>query len=259
MNKYDVPLKVNSTQTILPVLTEDGRVHGFYPIAETVFDNTQTTYTTSDGVQVPLKAVTVDANPALHNITQYVAAVFPLGLPVNLTPWSSVDLIDPSEGAYSWYSMPTQGWVTHFAKGICIGAIQNNLAPGVVTPVTPTAPTAQGGAMDWRASLNYQALVGDCAFFDFNWMTVFRAKSNNDNAPVRIQVLSNPAVVPPATVPPMKATIIGIPQASGTGVVYDTIRIMKLTDLTPGAYEFNFRVLDTTGLYTDVLFTLTVL
>lgn len=259
MNQYNIPLQSDSTQTILPILTEDGRVHGFYPIVETVFNNTQTSYTTSDDVVVPLKVVTVDANPTMRAVTQYVAAVFPVGLPVNYIPWASVDLIDAADGSYRWYSLPSQGWVLHFSKGLCMDAIQNNLAPTVVAPVAPTAPTAEDGTMEWRASLDYQAMLGDCAFFDFNWMTVFQAKSTSGVDPLRIQVLSNPEPIAPATVPPMKATVLGIPQASGDGVIYNTIRIMRLSELVPGDYEFNFRVLDTAGLYTDVLFTLTIL
>lgn len=260
MNKYGLALAAPVTQTILPVMTETGNVIGFYAIASTEFDGTETTTTTSDGVVVPLKTVTVDANPEMRAVAQYMAAVWPRGLAVKYEPWASADLIAPGEGSYSWWSMPTQSWVHHFGKGFLLEAIQNNLEVNVAPrlPGPPTVPDASSNAQTWTASASYQALMGDASFFDFNWMTVFSAKNNNGADPLRISVLANPPAV--GGVVPMKASVIGMPVAiAGGGVVYDTIRVIRLATLTPGPYVFSFRITDTKDLTTDVTFTLNVL
>jgi hypothetical protein len=258
MNQYGKALEQDSVQTLLPAMTEDGRVWGFYPIAETTFDGTETGFEVEAGVTVPVKTVTVDTDTYLHSVTQYVAAVWPIGLAINYFPWASSNLIAKDDGYYRWYSMPTETWTTHFGKGVVIEAIQNNLNTTVPEPVAPVPPDVVDGSMEWRASVNYTAMSGPCSFFDFNWMDVFQAKSTKD--PVRIVVVSNPAPISPETVPPMKATIVGIPQASGNGVLYNTIRIMKLTEnLLPQAYTFEFEVVDSSDNRTSVEFTLTVL
>ena len=258
MNQYGKPLVQPSKQTLIPAMTEDGRVWGFYPIPSTTFTGTETSFEVESGVTVPLKTVTVDADPYLHTLTQYMAAVWPIGLPHKYVPWASSNLIAKDEGYYRWYSMPTATWFTHFGKGLVIEAITNNLDTEVPVPVAPTPPEAEDASMEWQASLDYRAMLGPCGFFDFNWMTVFNTKSTKE--PQRIVVVSNPAPVAPATTPSMKATVIGIPQASGNGVIYDTVRIMKLADaLEPQDYVFEFQVVDTKNQRTDVTFTLTVL
>lgn len=258
MNQYDLPLQNPSTQTIIPVITMDGRVRGFYPISETTFDGSETEYTTSDGVVVPLAVVTVDYNPTLRNVTQYVAGVWPIGLPFNFFPWASIDFVaGENSGYYNWYSMPTHTWIQRFSRGNLIGSLYASMNESVFAPASNNPPDASNGAMTWKASVSYQMLLGDCSFFDFNWMEVFQA--NSDANPVRIQTLTNPAPIAPATVPPMRASVIGIPQASAQGPIYNTIRIMKLAPEIPADdYTFTFRVFDTLGLSTDVTFVLTV-
>ncbi len=251
MNKYGLPLQAPSIQTIIPAMTDDGRVFGFYPIAQRTFNGSETTLTTSDGAILPMKSVTVDPNPTLRAVAQYMAAVWPKGIAVKSQPWASADLIGNEDGAYSWWSLPTQGWVHHFGKGTIITAITSNLRTGY-SPDAVVPPSAINGAQTWATSLSYQALSGDCAYFDFNWMTVFKAKNNNGNDPVRIQLLTNPGAI-------LKATVIGTPVVTANGVIYDTVRIMRLGNVAPGNYEFTFRVIDTKDQRTDVTLTLTVL
>ena len=254
MNLYNIPLETPSLQTVLPVLTQDGLIHGFYPITQTTFDGTETEYTLPDNVVVPLMVVTVDKDPNARALSQFVAAVFPAGLPFNYQPWSSASLIDGGYGNYSWYTLPTQGWIHHFGKGVMINAIQSNLNTDSPTSNTEPPPEAVDGALTWTASVAYASIASDCAFFDFNWMTLFEVKSGLK--PVRITVLQNPAGSPA----PFKATVVGVPTASENGVIFNTIRIMKLaSNIGLGVYTFQFRVVDVSGQTTDVDLALTIL
>lgn len=254
MNQYGLPLASNSVQTVLPAMDESGRVYGFYPIASTTFTGSETTFTLPD-TEVPVKSVTVDPG---HSVTQYMAAVWPIGLAHNYKPWEgSASFVTNSEGYYRWYSMPTQGWVTHFGAGTLIKALNQGMTSSYSAP-SSAAPVAASAAMEWTASIDYSALYGDQRFFDFNWMTVFAAKSSL--SPVRIVVLSNPAPIAPSTVSPLKATVVGTPVPTNNGPVYDTVRILKLGEegLDQGEYVFTFRVYDDRGQSTPVTLTLTV-
>jgi hypothetical protein len=171
-------------------------------------------------------------------------------------PWASADLVDGSKGLYRWYSMPTQSWFLHFGTGLYIGGLMHNLAPVVPDPTDPTPPPGESNAMEWAASVDYTSLFGPCAFFDFNWMEVFLQR--RQSYPLRIEVVSNPAPIPPAKDAPMKASVIGIPIGTANGVIYDSIRIMRLADLEPGDFIFNFKIYDEAGMSTPVTLTLTV-
>lgn len=269
MNRYDIKLREPSKQTILPVMHIDGRVIGFYPIAETTFTGNEATYTTTDGVEVPLKVVTVDANQHLRAVTQYVAAVFEPVYGIRITnqnehiahthePWASSDLVKADPTAYRLFRMPTLTWFMHYNQGTYIGALQYNLAPQLVAPTPNTPPEAENAEMKWNASIDYLGIFGECPFFDFNWVTAFKVKSKLE--PLRLVIIENPAPTPPATTPPIVAKIIGYPVAVGNGaVMYDTVRILKIADtVEKGDYIFKFQVVDTKDLRTDVTFTLTV-
>ena len=270
MNRYDLPLTTPSKQSIIPAMFIDGRVIGFYLIASTTFTGAETTHTTTDGVVVPLKVVTVDTNPSLREVTQYVAAVFEETPSITLAAtnqdvlrrrvesWSSADLILGDETAYRWYTQASQTWFLHFGDGTYIGALRDNLDFTVTAPVAPVPPAATNGAMEWSASIAYQGLLGDCPFFDFNWMTLFKTKKPTEE-PLRIVVVSNPAPVAPSTRPPLVAKIIGRPVSTTKGVVYDSLRILRLGDsVDPGNYVFQFQIVDEKDYKTNVTFTLTV-
>ena len=77
--------------------------------------------------------------------------------------------------------------------------------------------------------------------------------------PLSITVVSNPAPIGSATVSPMVAKVIGIPVATANGVLYDTIRLVKLADEVPaGVYAFVFSIANVSGLSTTVTLNLTV-
>lgn len=262
MNKYDLPLVASSRQTILPVMTKDGHVRGWYPIAAQTFTGAERTFTLSDtgnggsGTVVPITTVTVDKT-GNNGVSQYMAAVWPTGLAKNYHPWASTLLQKPDAGYYRWYSMSTESWFLHFGGGALIDGLSGgtlNLAVSAVS--NPAAPSVTPLALNWQASVEFAALNGDCPFLDFNWLTLFKVSSADPAT--RIVVVSNPAPIAPDPLPPIVASVIGIPTATANGTLYDTVRLMKLGDIVAGTYVFNFRVYDTFGQFTAVALTLTV-
>ena len=263
MNKYGQPLAAPIRQTILPAMTKDGRIIGWYPIAAQTFTGAETSVTIPDtgnggaGTVVPVMSVTQDSDIGLP---QYMAAVWPTGLAANYQPWASTLLQKPDVGYSRWYSMATESWFEHFTKGALIdGLTGGTLNLAVSAASNPSAPTVTTpAAQTWQASIEYAMLNGDCPFFDFNWITLFAAKSNTTG--IRIVVNTNPAPIAPDPLPPMKAVNIGIPVAGPTGApIYDSIRIMKLMDeVPPGAYAFTFTIYDDLGQSTAATLNLTV-
>jgi hypothetical protein len=263
MNKYGLPLTTPSRQTILPALTQDGHVRGWYPITARTFTGSETSFTLSDsgnggaGTVVPLMTVTQDSG---RGLPQYMAAVWPSGLAANYQPWGSTLLQKPDVGYYHWYSMATESWFEHFGGGALIdGLLGGTLNLAVSAASNPSAPTVTTPlALTWQASIEYAMLNGDCPFFDFNWITLFNAKSAT--AAQRIVVTSNPAPVAPDPLPYLVASVIGVPTINTAGAtIYDTIRIMKLGDEVPaGSYAFGFTVYDELGQTTTVTLNLTV-
>ena len=246
MNKYGLPLEKPSTQTVLPAMTEDGKLHGWYSIEVTTFDGTEEDFSLSD-CTVPLKTVTVDG---VHPVTQYVAAVWPVGLPHNEYPWSSYDLLEPGDGYFRWFSLPSQGAVVHQGPGGLMYALTTNLA--VLPPAPPTRPdpTISNSAIMWYASLDYRMLNGNCTFFDFNWITQFLGTTADYTKVSHIEITELPAPIAPATTSPILAKVIGRPVAvanpdqGGAGTqVYDTVRmIINANPLPKGTYTVKFNV-----------------
>lgn len=255
--KYGLALTASITQTILPALTQDGLVKGWYPIASHVFTGSETSFTLSDGTVVPVMSVTKDKG--MEGVQQYMAAVWPKGLASNYFPWASSVLVKPDAGYYRWWSLPTETWMLHFGYGTLLDSLHTRMNISAVVPSNPSAPTVTTPlALTWNASIAYDTLTGDCEFFDFNWITLFKSQTTSMD-PLRIVVVSNPAGSPP----PMVAQVIGIPQAVAAGLnagatIYDTIRIMKLTELAAGAYAFTFTVYDSLGQTANVTLNLTV-
>ena len=98
MNKYGQPLAAPIRQTILPAMTKDGRIIGWYPIAAQTFTGAETSVTIPDtgnggaGTVIPVMSVTQDSGIGLP---QYMAAVWPTGLAANYQPWASTLLQKP--------------------------------------------------------------------------------------------------------------------------------------------------------------------
>jgi hypothetical protein len=251
-----------SKQSILPYMTDSGRVYGFFPIATTLFNGTETSFSVDGGNQtVELQTVTLppinQSNSILQpRVQQFMAAYFPINQE-GIKPWTRFSsLIDASSpiklGQYSWYSQPLATFVEHFSRGIYVDALRFRLDPSVPIPTTPSGPTLGNttGTLTWAASADPQAWAPDCAFMDFNWVQLFNAQFNPDpnnlqtNAPLPLAITS-------ITNPPggyFKAVVIGGAMGSdqmvlpGGGIIYNTVRIIKLQDPPAGSYAFTFTI-----------------
>ena len=256
MNKYGLPLKASSTQTILPAMTKDGIIRGWYPISQTIFTGAETSFALTD-MTVPITTVTVDTDSP---VKQYMAAVWDKGLPAKLKPWASSHLVAPDDGYYRWWSMPTSTWFLHYGKGLFLSALSSSLnRAGASAPASPTSPTVSTPkSLSWQASVAYSAFNGDCTFFDFNWVQLFT--STGETTPLRIEIVANPTPVPPATKSPLLAKVVGTPVAIGAGtVMFDTVRVIKNQDIIAvGAYVFSMKIYNEAGLSADVELTVNV-
>lgn len=267
--KYGLALAASSLQNILPVITQDGLVKGWYPITGTTFTGSETTFALSD-VTVPISTVTVDEAPrgtstpsvVLPRTFQYMAAVYPQGLAANYQPWASANFIPASwnmGGAWSMPSMP--GALLREGMSVLAIALKDQImnVPGASAPAAPSAPSVTTPkAMTWNSSMAYALINGSCSFFDFNWVTLF-ATSQQEITPLSISVTSLPGNVTAGQ--PFAASILGVPVATNNGPVYDTIRIVRLLDaglIPTGTYAFVFSVLGVGGTTASVTLNLTI-
>lgn len=255
MNQYGLPLQSSVTQTVLPAMTEDGKVHGWYPITQTEFTGTETEFTLPD-CTVPLKTVTVDT---VYELRQYMAAVWPVGLPFNSQPWASASLIEGGDQYYRWYSMPTQGTVLHFGYGVLLLGLTSNLNQGTYVAPTPTSPTVTNSTKTWYASLDYKMLTGNCTFFDFNWVTQFVGADDGYASVKSIAITELPAPALAGDPNPIIAKIIGVPVATVNGTIFDTVRVItNQFPLEKGSYTISFEVTDSNDAVHPVSLVITV-
>jgi len=253
---FGLPLNEPSKQTILPFITDSGRVYGFFPIAVTTFDGTEQTFTVDGGNRtVNLQTVTLPTiNQSNQYMTgqrfvqQYMAAYF---------PFSSLVQPDPRKlKMYSWWSMPGATLVNHFSRGVYLNALQFNLFASVpVVPPAITPPVTTPQTLTWAATINLQSLQQECSFIDFNWAELFQTSYANDPnnlqgnnvLPIAITQITNPAGGF------FKAVVLGGAMGSnqvvipGGGVVYNTVRIIRLQDPPAGTYTFTFQISYTNG------------
>lgn len=264
------PSGVTTKQTILPILTAAGVVMGFFPITSTTFTGTETTFALASGT-VPITTVMLPEKNTLsfldgqYRNEMYMAAMWPdppteanmtnTGHPVkfiDFAPWRGyLEFVDGQNprtlGYYSWWSMPAVKWFNHFGLGTYLNALTNDLdfpipAPPSTNPPAPVTPQT----LRWSCTANAESLLLDCAFFDFNWVKEFQLafqpdpnQIGNGTIPMSISVVSNPAGGF------FKASVVqGLGQSiiAGGGVVFDTIRIMRLEDPTAANYTFDFSI-----------------
>lgn len=256
-NKLGQPLVEPSTQTILPVICGgNGNIRGWLPIASTTFDGTETEVTTSDG---PIPVTTVTLPDLVYNtdlkkrVQQYVAAYFPDDQE-HQKPWlgytAFVD-INESQYAMRWF-MPTIGQGYQLNRGPLFTDLTIRMdADEGVPPTPPAPPVATPATIKWAVAMSMNDLQVGCGFFDFNWVTLFQAKSAAQ--PLRIEIVSNPLTGE------FKTTIVPYPAVVGAGAVeFNTLRIIKLKPVNPGTFTFNYSIVDQTGQATPVELTLTV-
>lgn len=256
-NALGQPLDTPSTQTILPVICGgNGNIRGWLAIESTTFDGTETSFTTADG---PIAITTVTLPKLVINdglkyrVYQYMAAVFPDDQE-RLRPWLGYTAfvgVDESQYAMQWF-MPTEGQGYRLNVGPLFTDLMVRMdADQGTPPSTPPAPDVTPGVLRWAVSVSMNDFVNGCNFLDFNWVTLFNAKSQNQ--PLRIEIVSNPASGE------FKTTIVPYPAVVGAGSVeFNTLRIIKLKPVSAGTYTFNYSVVDQTGQSTPVVLTLTV-
>jgi hypothetical protein len=274
MIQFGLPLNEPSTQTIIPILDQYGRAYGFFPIQKTTFEGTETSFALSDGelaITTVLLPVGVKNNSNIPAVSEYMAAVYdPVQVP--LAPWRGFTEFVSSDiplgiGYTSWWSMPPGNWIQHFTAGIFLDSLVFNMASFAFTP-----PPGQGNpqvgnpaaTFTWSTVVDLQAFQQQASFIDFQWIDLFEASlQQNPNfapgeqiIPLSITTTSNPAGGF------FKASVV---QALGSqsilpggGVLFNTIRILRLLDPVAGDYVFNFNILDNLGNTTPVTLTLTV-
>lgn len=252
---FGQPLLVPSKQNIIPVLSAKGMIEGFYPIASTTFAGTETSFTLSQGaipittVTLPQRVLSTSAANASDRVQQFVAASWPVAQESS-KPWMGYAELVPNDksGYYSWWSMPQVRIINHFSRGIYIGSLVSGMNAFNQTPNPPEPPViVTPGALEWACSLDPVALNPECAFFDFNWVDLFAAQFPLNQTAQGYQVV--PLTITPLTNPAggfFKASVLtgmgGQTIYPGGGVVFNTIRILKLADPTPGAYTFTFSI-----------------
>lgn len=258
---FGQPLRVPSKQTMLPVIGQHGQIYGYYPIAETTFVGTETTFTLASGT-IPVTTVTVhdrgtpSFSVGLDAVPQYMAAKFENEYSLPMLPWAAHSEFVSADnqnfiGYYSWWSMPEVTTVHHYGRGALINSLMLNLAeygstdPGSTNPTPPSVTSPQ--AYYWDAPLNFQSLINECTFFDFRWDTLFetsiqedKTQAGNSIVPLTLNVVSNPAGGE------FKASLVtglgGQTVVAGGGIMFNTVRVLQLKDAAPGTYTFNFEV-----------------
>lgn len=253
--QFGLPLDEPSKQTLLPYITDSGRVYGFFPITETTFEGTETTFTVSEGYTVSLKTVTLPPTVSTnlreqYRVEQYMAAYFPSSIE-GQKPWVGYPTLMRSDepnplGYYSWWSMPVRTVLHHFSYGTYITALINNLAPNIGTGSTSEPPVTTPQTLEWACSVDLQAFQPDCAFFDFSWTALFQTaplfnpdQAGNTVIPASITVVSNPGG---GVFKAVQVQSGGQSIYPGGGVTFDTIRILKLKDAEAGTYTFTFAI-----------------
>ncbi len=251
-NKLGLPLKQPSIQTIIPVVTDNGNIMGFFTIAATTFDGTETSFALLEG-PVEITSITLPAKASdgsNYGVEQYMAAYYDTP---RLREWLGYSaFVSVNDTGYDTrYSMPTQGYVRRHNRGILI----TNLSVGMDTQVTvlepAVPPNVQNAAVRWVAKLSANSVTLQCGFFDFPWTTLFQAKS--DLTPIRIEIVANP---PGGK---FKSTLVPNPVISPLGnIEFNTVRIIKLGEAHAGDYVFNYMVIDDKNQSTPCTLTLTV-
>jgi hypothetical protein len=272
--QYGLPLAVPSKQTVLPILTTSGSCVGFFPIASTTFAGTETSFTLSEGA-VPITTVTLAPKNTTNvydeqRVEQFMAAQWP-EVDDGIMPWLGYTELVPSNipntlGFYSRWALTPTKMINFFGRGAYLNSIKFNLAdfvnPSPAAPGNPQLTTPQ--ALRWATTVNMAAFDPSCAFFDFNWVTQFNAVFNPDTntqntgnfvTPLNISIASNPAGGF------FKASVVtgqgGQTIYAGGGVVFNTIRIIRLQDPTAGTYVFTFNIsMNTNGVVTQTTATL---
>lgn len=257
-NKLGAGLTAPSTQSILPVLCGgNGQLLGFYPIASTTFDGTETSFTLSQG---DIKITSVKLPPRVNDgsgygVVEYMAAYFDGPTDLRTEPWLGYqEFISNNDLGYrmQWYQ-PTVGSGYVLTRGIFLSALEVSMDQTPYVPDVPVPPTGGNATIYWKAKLGLNAAQYECAFFDFNWVVLFNAKTEGRHNPMRIEFISNP---PGGE---FKSTLVAFPSATVDGdIEFNTVRVVRLKDAAPGDYPFVYKVTDRNNLSILCNLTLTI-
>lgn len=266
-----LPLETPSAQTIIPVILgnrngglnadgaqafTNGTILGWFSIARQVFTDQEDVVTMPEG-DLPVISVTLPAlvqGSPTHRVTQYMAAVYN-DLDVKVKPWLGyAGFLDTRDSQYAMqWLMPTEVTTSRLNRGPLLSDLIVRMdvdAGGAPPPVDP--PVAVPATLRWAVSASMANMAADCGFFDFNWVELFQAQTQGYE-PLKIEIVSNPSGGE------FKTTIVPFPTVLPQGSVeFNTLRIIKLKDVAPGSYIFNYAITDTHGGRTPVVFTLTV-
>lgn len=256
-NKLGLPLSIPSKQSILPIICgHDSLIQGFFPIAVTTFDGTETSFTV-DGNPVAITTVTLPTkvdDGTGFGVKQYMAVVYPTEQKLE-RPWLGYSTFTPDDDAQymgARHVMPTQGWKTQYYLGPLVTNLLVGMADDVFNPQVINPPTVQNGTIRWVASMDTNPTGLDCGFFDFLWTDLFKASTNGID-PLMLEIVSNPAGGF------FKSTLVPSPVVSPLGgTFFNTVRIIRLLDTPPGNYVFTYKVTDTKNQTTNCQLTLTV-
>lgn len=276
------PTGTTVTQTILPIMTAENRIVGFFPITSTVFTGTERTFTLASGV-IPITSAALPAKNETSFLDEYrqelfMVAFWPEGTgelstdnDINNLPWHANPLqptkvlttyrdlrpwlgysefVDGSRprglGYYSWWSMPAVRWLNHFSRGVYIDALINSLDSTAVVPPGTTPPTpVTPQTLRWAATADMESFQIDCASFDFNWVSQFQVAYPPDtDQPGNGRVPMSLEVVSNPPEGFFKAVVVQSVQTiiAGGSAVFDTVRILRLADPTAGDYTFTFNI-----------------
>jgi hypothetical protein len=254
-NVYGKAFVSSVKQSLVPVLLQTGELLGYYAISTYTFTGTETKLVLPDNT-VPLTTVTRATNPThASKVLQFMAAVFPIGLAAVHKPWSSTSFIPLSPGLFRTHNMTGEGSSESTNLGVTLNALASNMNLTLPSATAATAPSVTTTAsLTWTASVKYSALNGNNSFFDFNWQTVFNSQSSDVGQSIVVNS-SNAAFI--ATVLPTPV-VQALPNGGSTQV-YNTIRILRVADVTPGVYPFTFTIYSVNGLSTAVTLNLTIL
>ncbi len=258
-----LPLEKPSKQTIVPVIVSpDHNIYvGWMNIAETTFNGTETTLSvpgpSASTLTFDITTVTLPprpvGDPEYQRVQQFMAVVYDR-LPEGYRPYASTTaFVSTNDAQYAMqWLMPVTGQQFRLALGPFITDLTYamNRSPALA-PTPPGPPTASNAGLRWAVTVALNDLLVECAYFDFNWVTLFQAESQAQ--PLKIETVSNPVGGE------FKSTLVAYPVVNPTGSTeFNTVRIMKLKPVAAGDYVFNFKITDQLGQSVPVVFTLTV-
>lgn len=259
---FGLPLDAPIKQTILPIVSNPtGIIYGYYIIAATTFDGSERTQPMLP-TPVPITTVSLPTYGRIHGgkaliggltgspVQQYMAAVYSddelvscePGRAVVSAPWLAYDNF--VSVADAGYSQQFSHALYTFKDRLTLGNLIQSLVYGMAAVNSPVAdqvppPTASNAVFSWYTNINEAALLTECPYFDFNWVGLFQASSEQTGTlatPITITNVEIPAGFKVFTV--AHPTVI-----AGSDVTFDTLRVLitnadLISKTDPSVFKF---------------------